>query len=199
MQVDPSTLSPKDSYLLMTACVIPRPIGWASTLAADGTPNLAPFSYFGGVSSSPMTVMLSVGRRGGHAKDTAANLLATKEAVIHIAHRPLAEAMVATAADAEPHVDEFALAGLTAAPSLRVAPPRVAEAAIAMECRLVQHQEVGAGPVDVFFLEVVQLHLDDAYLVDGRPDAGKLAAVGRLGAAGYCDTATPFEVQRTTA
>ena len=93
MQVDPATLSPKDSYLLMISCVIPRPIGWASTLAPDGTPNLAPFSYFGGVSSSPMTVMLSVGRRGGEPKDTGANLLATKEAVIHIAHRPLAEAI----------------------------------------------------------------------------------------------------------
>ena len=196
MQVDPATLSPKDSYLLMISCVIPRPIGWASTLAPDGTPNLAPFSYFGGVSSSPMTVMLSVGRRGGEPKDTGANLLATKEAVIHIAHRPLAEAMVATAADAEPHVDEFALAGLTPAPSVVVAPPRVAEAAIAMECRMTQHMEVGTGPVDVFFLEVLRLHLDDAYLVDGRPDPAKLAAVGRLGGAGYCDTAEPFQVAR---
>lgn len=196
MQVDPATLSPKDSYLLMISCVVPRPIGWTSTLAADGTPNLAPFSYFGGVSATPMIVMLSVGRRRGVHKDTAANLLATREAVVHIAHRPLAEAMVATAAEAESHVDEFALAGLTAAPSAVVTPPRVAEAAIAMECRLVEHHEIGSGPADVFYLEVVQLHLDEAYLVDGRPDPAKLAAVGRLGGAAYCDTSQPFEVQR---
>jgi flavin reductase (DIM6/NTAB) family NADH-FMN oxidoreductase RutF len=196
MQVDPHALSAKDSYQLMTACVLPRPIGWTSTLAADGTPNLAPFSYFGGVSSSPMTVMLSIGRRRGAPKDTAANLLATREAVIHIPHRPLAEAMVATAAEADATVDEFDLAGLTKAASVKVAPPRVQEAAIAMEAVLTQHLEVGSGPVDVFFLELVYLHLDEAYLVDGRPDAAKLQAVGRLGGADYCDTAVPFSVQR---
>ncbi len=194
MQIDPGTLSAKDSYLLMTACVIPRPVGWASTLSADGVPNLAPFSYFGGVSSSPMTVMLSVGRRAGRPKDTAANVLATKEAVLHIPTRAVAGAMVATSADAEPDVDEFALAGLTALPSDVVGPPRVAEAAIAMETVLRHHMEVGDGPVDMFLLEVVRLHLDDDVLVDGRPDPARLAAVGRLGGRSYCDTTSPFEI-----
>ena len=196
MQVDPRTLSPKDSYLLMIACVVPRPIGWASTVDLAGTPNLAPFSYFGGVTSSPMTVMLSVGRRAGRPKDTSANLLATREAVIHIPHRPLAEAMVATSSDAEPEVSEFDLAGLTPVPSTLVAPPRVKEAAIAMETLLRHHMEVGAAPVDLFLLEVVCLHLDEAYLVDGRPDPRKLQAVGRLGGSAYCDTSTPFTIPR---
>ncbi|MDJ0520468.1 MAG: flavin reductase family protein [Planctomycetota bacterium] len=196
MQIDPSTLTPKDAYLLMTACLVPRPIGWASTVSADGVPNLAPFSYFGGVSSSPMTVMLSVGRRRGRPKDTGANLLATEEAVLHIATRSLADAMVATSAEAEPDVDEFALAGLTAVPSERVAPPRIAEAAIAMEAVLRHHMEVGAGPVDMFLLEVVRLHLEDDVLVDGRPDPARLAAVGRLGGTAYCDTSYPFHIAR---
>jgi flavin reductase (DIM6/NTAB) family NADH-FMN oxidoreductase RutF len=196
MQIDPSKLTPKDAYLLMTACLIPRPIGWASTISADGDVNLAPFSYFGGVSSSPMTVMLSVGRRRGQPKDTAANLLATREAVLHITTRPLAAAMVATASEVAADVDEFALAGLTPQPSDRVAPPRVAEASIAMEAVLRHHMEVGDGPVDMFLLEVVRLHLDDDVLVDGRPDPARLAAVGRLGGASYCDTSQPFEITR---
>ena len=196
MQVDPATLDPKERYRLMISTVIPRPIGWISTLGADGSRNLAPFSYFGAVTSSPMIVMLSVGRRRGEPKDTSVNLLATKEGVVHIAHRPLAEAMVATSAEVAHGVDEFALAGLTPVPSTVVAPPRVGEAAIAMECRLVEHHEVGETPMDVFYLEVVQLHLDDAYLTDGLVDAAKLAAVGRLGGSQYCDTAAPFDIER---
>lgn len=197
MLVDPASLAPKDRYRLMIATVVPRPIGWVSTQATGGVPNLAPFSYFGAISSSPMTVMLSVGRRRGERKDTAVNLLETGEAVIHIAHRPLAEAMVATSAEVGPDVDEFALAGLTAVPAEVVAPPRVAEAAIAMECRMTTHLEVGETPMDVFFLEVLRLHLDDEILVDGLPDPARLAAVGRLGGEGYCDTAHPFEVPRS--
>ena len=196
MELDPRTLEPKAAYALMTACVIPRPVGWASTLDADGVRNLAPFSYFGAITSSPMTVMLSVGRRRGERKDTARNLLATGEAVLRIAHRPLAEAMVATAAEAGPEVDEFELAGLAAVPSSIVAPPRVADAAIAMEATVVHHMEVGRAPMDVFHLEVVRLHLDERYLVDGLPEPARLAAVGRLGGAGYCDTSNAFTVER---
>lgn len=196
MRIDPSNLPPKDAYLLMTACLIPRPIGWASTISADGAVNLAPFSYFGGVSSSPMTVMLSVGRRGGRPKDTAANLLATREAVLHIVTRSLASAMVASSSEVAADVDEFDLAGLTQQPSECVAPPRVAEAAVAMEAVLRHHMEVGDGPVDMFLLEIVRLHLDDDVLVDGRPDPARLAAVGRLGGTGYCDTTQPFEITR---
>lgn len=197
MDLDPAALAPREAYRLMIACVVPRPIGWTSTLAADGTPNLAPFSYFGGVTSNPLTVMLSVGRRrDGRRKDTAANLLATGEAVVHIPHRPLAEAMVATSAEAEPHVDELALAGLTPLASTKVAPPRVAEAAVALETVVRHHMEVGHAPVDLFLLEVVHLHLDDEFLEDGRPDPARLRAVGRLGGSSYCDTAAPFDVPR---
>ncbi len=198
MQIDPASLSPRDAYHLMIACVIPRPIAWTSTVDAEGRPNLAPFSFFGGVTSNPMTVMVSVGRRGGAEKDTGANLKATGEAVVHICTRPLAEEMVATSAEAAPGVSEFALAGLQPAPSTKVKPPRVEGAAVAMEARVAHHLEVGEAPVDLFLLEVVHLHLDPALLVDGRPDPALLRAVGRLGGAGYCDTAAPFEVRRPT-
>ena len=180
MQIDPASLSPRDAYQLMIGCVIPRPIAWTSTVDAEGRPNLAPFSFFGGVTTNPMTVMVSVGRRGGTEKDTGANLKATGEAVVHICTRPLAEAMVATSADAAPGVSEFDLAGLSAVPSTKVSPPRVEAAAIAMEARVANHMEVGNAPVDLFLLEVVYLHLDDAMLTDGLPDPARLRAVGRL-------------------
>lgn len=196
MEIDPKTLSPREAYRLLITLVVPRPIAWVSTLDEEGRANLAPFSFFGGVTSHPPTVMVSVGRRKGGHKDTAKNLLATGEAVVHVPHRPLAEAMVQTSAEAAPEVDEFELAALAKAPSLKVAPPRVAGAAVALECRLAQHLEVGEGPNDVFLLEVVQIHLADEYAVDGRADPAKLAAVGRLGGSLYCTTAEPFEITR---
>lgn len=196
MEIDPATLSPRDAYRTLIACVIPRPIGWISTISAEGHVNLAPFSFFGGVTTSPPTVMLSVGRRQGQPKDTGANLLATRECVVHIPHRPLAEAMVKTSAELAPDEDEFAYAGLHQVPSSLVKPPRVQEAAIAMEARVAQHLEIGTGPVDVFFLEILRLHLDDAILVDGLPDASRLGAVGRLGGADYCDTSNVFPIAR---
>ena len=199
MQIRSADLSGRESYQLLTACVIPRPVAWLSTLDAQGHANLAPFSFFGGVTSSPPTVMVSVGRRKGVRKDSAANLLARGEAVIHIAHRPLAGEMVQTSAELAPGDDEFEFAGLEKEPAVDVAPFRVASAAIAMEGRVVHHQEVGRGPVDLFLFEIVRFHLADEFVVEGLPDAARLAAVGRLGGRSYCDTAGVFEVPRPTA
>ncbi|MFM8385780.1 MAG: flavin reductase family protein [Planctomycetia bacterium] len=197
MQVDTQGLAPGAAYRLMIACLVPRPIAWASTLSARGEPNLAPFSYFGGVSSQPPLVMLSVGRRrDGSRKDTAANLLATREAVLHIPDRAHAAAMVATSAEVAPGVDEFGLAGLARVPSAHVRPARVAGAPIAMEGVLERHMEVGDGPVDLFLLRLLCFHVDDALLVDGLPDPARLAALGRLGSDAYCDTAHPFSLPR---
>lgn len=196
MEIDPGTLSSRDAYRWMTACWIPRPIAWVSTLDAEGRANLAPFSYNGGVSSDPPILMLSVGRRKGVPKDTGANLLATGEAVLHVPTRPLAEKMVATSAEVAPGVDEFDLAGLAKLAAKKVKPWRVAECPIAYEAKVIHHLTAGKGPVDVFLLEVVWMHVADSVLVDGLPDPALLAAVGRLGGIGYCDTSRPFEIPR---
>lgn len=196
MQIDAADLAPRDAYHLLISCVIPRPIAWVSTLGPAGGANLAPFSFFGGVTSSPPTVMVSVGRRRGERKDTARNLLATGEAVVHIAHRPLAGEMVATSAELPYGEDEFHASGLAKAASVDVSPPRIADAAIAMEARVVHHHEVGDGPVDLFLLEIVRFHLAEEFLSNGLPDAATLAAVGRLGGRRYCDTAGVFEIPR---
>jgi flavin reductase (DIM6/NTAB) family NADH-FMN oxidoreductase RutF len=196
MDLDPNDLPRREAYALMTSLVVPRPIGWISTVDADDRPNLAPFSFFGGVSSHPPIVSLSVGRRRGVPKDTAANLLATGEGVVHICHRPLAESMVLTSAEVPPGEDEFALAGLTKIPARRVRAPRVAEAAVALEVEVLRHLEVGEGATDLFLLHVLHIHVADAFVSDGRVDPARLRAVGRLGGIAYCDTASPFEIPR---
>ena len=104
--------------------------------------------------------------------------------------------MVATSAEEPAEVNEFALAGLTPVPSSVVTPPRIAEAAIALEARLAHHMEVGPAPVDMFLLEVQRVPVADELLVNGLPDPARLAAIGRLGGLAYCDTAQPFEIQR---
>ena len=197
MEVDVTALAPGAAYRLMIACLVPRPIAWVSTLSPRGVANLAPFSFFGGVTSDPPLVMVSVGRRrDGSRKDTAANLLALGEAVVHIPDRERAQAMVATSAEVAPDTDEFELASLSKALARRVRPPRVADASIALECVLERHLELGRGPVDAFLLRIVHAHLADAILVDGLPDPERLRAVGRLGGEHYSDTAITFELPR---
>jgi flavin reductase (DIM6/NTAB) family NADH-FMN oxidoreductase RutF len=197
MQVTPSSLAGLDAYRLLIACVVPRPIAWVSTVDAAGRANLAPFSFFAGVTSSPPVVMIAVGRTRGRRKDTAANLLATREAVVHIAPRRLAREMVATSVDAPPELDEFEYANLAKAPSVDVRPSRVEDAPIAMECVLHQHLEMGDGPSDLLFLRIVRFHLaDDVLDQDGRPDPARLDATGRLGGDSYCASNDVFAIPR---
>mgnify|MGYP003333565587 FL=1 len=193
----PEDLDKAGRYHLMTACVVPRPIAWTSTVSEDGTTNLAPFSFFGGVSSDPWTVMLSVGRRrdGSH-KDTARNILESGEAVIHISTRENEQLMVASSAGLDPDQSEIDHLQIATEPAVDVSPPRIADAAIALECRRVQHQEVGRTPVDLFLLEVIRVHVGEDVLEGDLPDGARLGAVGRLGGTGYCTTDQTYEIDR---
>lgn len=193
-EIDPKDLDRRSAYFYMTTSVVPRPIGWASTVSEAGAVNVAPFSFFNACCADPPMVMLTVGRRRGERKDTSNNLLATKEAVVHIPTRPVAEAMVQTSAGLPAGESEMDFAKLTAVESKIVKPPRIAEAAVAMEAKLERHLEIGNG-TDMFLLEVVYFHLDEAVLgEDGYPDPAKLAAVGRLGGIRYCETTDVFEI-----
>ncbi|MGE4619161.1 MAG: flavin reductase family protein [Planctomycetota bacterium] len=195
--LDPGQLDRRERYHLMVSCVIPRPIAWTSTISSSGVTNLAPFSFFGGVSSDPPTVMLSVGRRSdGSHKDTASNLLATSEAVIHICPRNQGQEMVASSEGLAPETSEIDHLGLSTTVSDIVAPPRLTDAAIAMEARRIHHQEVGNGPIDLFLLEVVRFHLREDLLAEDLPDPALLEALGRLGGSLYCDTKTTFSIER---
>ena len=194
--LDPGQLDRKQRYLLMVASVVPRPIAWTSTVSSAGISNLAPFSFFGGVSSDPPTVVLSIGRRkdGSH-KDTARNLLDGGEAVIHICERHDGPSMVASSEGLAPDESEIELLDLATVDSDVVSPPRLRDAAIALESTRIHHREVGNGPVDLFLLEVVRFHLREDLLVDGLPDAAEMKALGRLGGTLYCDTSAPFSIE----
>ena len=198
MEITPSNLKSSETYRLLCSLLVPRPIAWVSTLDSEARPNLAPFSFFSAVTSDPPTLMLSVGRRQGEQKDTSKNLLSTGEAVIHIPTRAQAEVMVASSADFESGIDEFSVCGLKALPSSVVKPARVAGAAVAMEVRLAGYQNIGKAPMDVFFLSVVQFHVDDAVYKDGLVDASLLDACGRLGGNEYCSTTEIFMINRPT-
>ena len=188
-EIDPADLAPREVYYLLTGVVVPRPIAWVSSLAADGTRNLAPHSYFNAISSNPPIVhFTSTG-----VKDSLRNVRATGEFVVNIVSRQLAEPMNFTAADFPPDEDEFAWAGLDAAESRKVRPPRVAQAKAALECRVRTVLSMGNG--NMVFGDVVHLHVDDAVWNDGRVDPALLEPLGRLGGSGYT-TVGPETIMR---
>jgi flavin reductase (DIM6/NTAB) family NADH-FMN oxidoreductase RutF len=194
---DPAQLPARINYQLFVGTVVPRPIAWLGSYSENGTCNLAPFSFFGAVTSAPLTLMVSIGRRKGQRKDSAVNLVHQRQCVVHIPHEPLASVMVATSADVDPDVDEFELVGLASVPSDVMHAPRVPSAAVAFECKVVQHLQMGEGPNDVFFLEAVRVRVADALLgSDGLPDARRWSAVGRLGKNEYCNTSSVFALDR---
>lgn len=198
MEIDPRSLSAAAAYRLLIGCVVPRPIAWVSTLGPDGIPNLAPFSFFMAVCADPLTLAFSAGPRGGSKKDTIRNLEHTREFVVNVVDDTHAEPMNLTSGEYPPEVDEFALAGLQAAPGVVVRAPRLADTPIAMECRVTQVTPVGRGPHSLVLGEVVYLHVRDD-LFDprtGRIDVRRLQPVGRLGGELYAHVHDIFELKR---
>lgn len=205
MEIDPQSLPPLAVYKLLIGCIVPRPIAWVSTLSADGVPNLAPFSFFMGVCDNPPTLAFSVGPRGGETKagvtgrkDTLQNVEATGDFVVNVVDDTLAEQMNLTSGDYPPEVDEFALVGLTATPSIKVRAPRILEAPISMECRVAQILRVGRGPHSLVLGEILYFHLrDDLYnRATGRIDMQCLKPVGRLAGHMYTHVHDLFEMKR---
>jgi len=186
--------------------VVPRPIAWVSSIDADGVRNLAPFSYFMAITDDPPTIAFSSSLRGERGaertkKDTLRNVEATREFVVNVVDDALAEPMNLTSGDYPPEVDEFAVTGLTPAPSAKVKPPRVADAPISMECRLVRIIPVGNAPANLVIGEIVHFHVRDG-LYDastGRIDLHRLHPVGRLAGNLYTHVHDIFEMKRPSA
>ncbi len=175
-------LSGAERYKLMAGCIVPRPIAWVSTLSADGVGNLAPYSFFNMMGASPPLVVLGTMRQAdGHLKDTAANILATREFVVHLVGEPLLPAMNATCIDAPPEVDEAALAGLAMVPSQTVGPPTIAGAPASFECRLYDFLDAPPETViligEVLAMEVAEPFLDAERL---RVDPYAMQLLGRV-------------------
>ena len=195
MQIDPSQHSAPDNYKLLTNLVVPRPIAWVTSQNAEGVVNLAPFSFFNAVSGNPIYLVISVGvNDAGEMKDTAKNILASGEFVVNMVTEELFDAMNVSAADFPEGESELAAANLHAAPSVKVKPPRVAEAQASMECRLHSSQQLGKNTLIIG--EVVMFHVAD-HLMGPRMHVNNFAPIGRLGSPSvYCRTTDRFDVAR---
>jgi flavin reductase (DIM6/NTAB) family NADH-FMN oxidoreductase RutF len=203
MIIDPSSVPYRDCYKLMIGSIVPRPIALVSTLAVDGHANLAPFSYFTAIASDPPTLCFSPGRRFADAqrKDTLANIEARREFVVNVVTESMVAAMNETATDYPPDVNEFEVAGFTPLPSHRVAPPRVKESPIHMECRLydIVHINIDRpGGGSLVIGEIVLFHVDDGVYEEGRINFQKLNPLGRLAGDYYTTLGRLIALKRKT-
>jgi flavin reductase (DIM6/NTAB) family NADH-FMN oxidoreductase RutF len=194
---------PKDGHGLphdpLKAIVAPRPIGWLSTLDAQGRPNLAPYSFCNMIQTRP--ALLAFGSDG--LKHTAANAMATGEFVFNLATRPLFDAMNASSATLPEGEDEFVHAGLEAAPCRLVKPPRVAASPASLECRVVQSlplRDLDGNEFGGWLVigQVVGVHIAEAALKDGRFDMLAARTIARCGYRDYAEVTTIFEALRPT-
>lgn len=183
------------------SCVIPRPIGWISTLSREGVVNLAPYSFFNGVASDPPMVMFaSNGPRARGLKDTITNCEETGEFVVNVATWDLREEVNRTSASLAAEADEMELAGLEAEPSSLVKPPRVKASPVHLECLYHQTVELPCNEIErrnaVVLGRVLGVHISDEVLTDGLVDMSKLRPIARLGYMDYTRVDTVFAMQR---
>ncbi|AWC24192.1 flavin reductase family protein [Aminobacter sp. P9b] len=179
------------------AIVSPRPIGWISTIGKDGALNLAPYSFFNALTGKPPLVWFS----SEGPKDSSTFAGETREFVANVVGRELAEKMNRTSVNAPRGTSEFGYAGLTAAPSRLVVPPRVAEAPAALECKVTEifrPKGLDGADAGVFVVvgEVVGVHIDEAFLTDGLFDVVKAGNVSRLGYMDYSSISEVFSMRR---
>lgn len=192
----------QDKYKLLIGSIVPRPIGFISTISQNGIYNLAPFSFFNGVCSDPMAVLFCpvIRASDGKEKDTLKNIKATKEFVANIVSEDFAPQMNQCSAEYPSEIDEFKESGLTPVPSKIVKPPLVKEAKINMECKLLHLVEIGnkPGAGTVVIGEVVYFHVREDIYEDGKIILNKLRPVGRLGGTEYCRVTDIFSLPRPT-
>ena len=201
MEIAPDSLPRASLYKILIGSVVPRPIGWISTINASGQPNLAPFSFFNVVCAKPPTILFCpmIRSTDGEQKDTLNNVKATGEFVVNIVSEDLAYKMVATSVEIAADVNEFELVGLKTMPSIVVKPPRVAESPIHFECKLSQIVEIGNNPGggSVVIGEIVHLHVDERVLFGGdKIDLAALKPIGRLAGSAYVRATDLFEMER---
>ncbi len=194
---------PRDPF---KALVVPRPIGWISTVDIAGRPNLAPYSFYNAVASDPPVVLfgtgLGPGRKPGDdaIKDSQRNAEATGEFVVNMVTDGLLDAMNRTSAHLPHGSSEFEAAGLETVPSQLVRAPRVKASPVHLECRYLQTVEMPCttpgGRNFVVFGRVVGIHIDERVLKDGFVDISLLRPLARLGYMEYCLVDKSFSLDR---
>ncbi|MGD9920403.1 MAG: flavin reductase family protein [Pseudorhodoplanes sp.] len=200
MFYEPGKTSHGLKYSPYKACVVPRPVGWISTLSADGVHNLAPFSQFNSLTFDPPYVMFSANQTtDGARKDSCINAEQTGEFVWNMATYDLREAVNISAEQFPPDVDEFVMAGLTKTPAKLVRPAMVAESPIHFECRYYQTIRLPGngtiGTTDVVIGRVIGVHIsDDAITPEGRVDILKIRPIAKMGYYDYTSVDSLFEM-----
>jgi flavin reductase (DIM6/NTAB) family NADH-FMN oxidoreductase RutF len=195
-ETDPSVL-----YKLLTGTIIPRPIGWISTIDKDGINNLAPFSYFNMVSSDPPCVMFSTRRDNNQFKDTLNNVLQNSQFVVNLVTMDVVEQMNTTSATVPSDLDEFKLANLTPIDSVFIKPKRVKESPIHLECEMIHHYFMDnneGGGACIVIGKIKTIHIDDAILMENnRINLDVYKPVARLAGSNYSTLGELFSIKRT--
>jgi flavin reductase (DIM6/NTAB) family NADH-FMN oxidoreductase RutF len=201
MLFDLDALPARERYKLVTSTIVPRPIAWVVTTDEQGRLNAAPYSFFNVFSDDPVVVAISVGMRPqGGMKDTAASILACGQFVVCLVSEAMAEQMNVTAASFDAGVDELIKAGLTTLPSTKVAPPRIAESPVALECEI--FQTIPIGHHTLILGKGLALHVRDDCVRDPARNyigTARLELIGRMHAPSwYTRTYDCFELPRVT-
>ncbi|KKK34339.1 hypothetical protein WQ57_23235 [Mesobacillus campisalis] len=197
--IDPAQNTERENYKFLIGSIIPRPIAFVTTISKDGVLNGAPFSYFNIVTSNPPMVSLSIQRSEGRQKDTARNIIETKEFVIHIVDEHNVEKVNKTAASLPADQSEIELAQLTPIASSKLTVPGVMEAKVRMECILEHSLELGGTDspgCDFIIGKVVQFHIEEDIYQNGKIDPRGLAAVSRLAGTNYAKIGELFSLKR---
>jgi len=196
--IDPKAIPARVAYQILIGAVIPRPIGFISSVSSEGVVNLAPFSFFNAVCAEPPMLMFCTSHRRP-AKDTLLNVKATGEFVANIVNQEIAQQMNLTSGEYPPDVNEFDVSGLTPLPSQIVKPPCVRESPVNMECKVRHIIEVSDQPMGTTIVigEVVLFHVRDNIIdKDMSIDPGKLDAIARLGGPSYSTIENRFDMIR---
>lgn len=191
MIIDPAAIKTSELHAYLQGAIAPRPICFASTIDADGQPNLSPFSFFNIFGTNPPTLIFSPARRvrDNTVKHTLENVIATKEVVINVVTYAMVQQASLSSCDYPREVDEFAKAGFTPLASEKVKPFRVKESPVQLECIVKQVIETGQGPGagNLVICEPVLIHIDEHILNNnGQIDPHKIDLVARMGADFYC-------------
>ncbi len=206
MIIDPQNLQIADRYKLLIGGIVPRPIAWVSTISPQGDPNVAPYSFFNGIGSNPMTILFCPANQDdGSEKDTLRNAKPAEEGgvgqfVVNVATHAQAREVSVSSEPLPYTVSEFELAGLTPLPSLRVRPPRVAGSPLAFECETLQIIRTNPGAPaggNIVIGRVLLVHAEDGFVDERhRIDPDRLDAIGRMGGLTYCTTRDRFDIPR---
>lgn len=185
--VDGDNLDTATAYRLLVGCVAPRPVAWITSVDEQGRVNAAPFSSYNYVATSPPMLAINIATRpdSGNTKDTAHNIMRSREFVVNVATEANMEIMHLTAQEFPPHVSEAEALGISLLPSRHVKAPRIAISPVQMECRLDQVVVLGRGINTLYIGEVVAFHLSNEIYDGNRVDTARMRPIARLGGPFY--------------